>query len=386
MPQRDQFTHKLLQRLDRIDQNSIQHYVTQITEENSIYHRMLEELAEGIVLISKDRSIRFVNRQGASWLGVPAGKDAGIFLSDCLTDSNLKRFITKSLSALGTDRIVEDIDILIPRNLSLRVALAPIKTATQKYSLLLMADISRDRARLFGEDQIARIEALVSLASGIAHEIGNPLNAIAIHLELMHKYIGALPKQKQAPIKKTLEVLRSETSRLDQIIRNFLKATRKTPVRFKHEDLNLVIERALQVMKPEFKARKIQMKLSQDKKMPHFLLDSERIYQAIINLAKNSIEAMPKGGVFTVSLLHRANVAILKVKDTGNGIPDEVVPHIFEIYYTTKKEGSGLGLMSVFQAIRDHGGRIEVASKVGKGTSFTILLPIRKPQLQLPNY
>lgn len=95
---------------------------------------------------------------------------------------------------------------------------------------------------------------------------------------------------------------------------------------------------------------------------------------------------MPRGGKLTISTLKKEKAVILRFKDEGQGIPENDLPHIFEAYYTTKEEGSGLGLMTVFNTVREHGGRIEVTSQVGKGSAFTLLLPIREPQLQLPQY
>jgi signal transduction histidine kinase len=98
------------------------------------------------------------------------------------------------------------------------------------------------------------------------------------------------------------------------------------------------------------------------------------------------MEAMPKGGKVWISVTHRENVALVTFKDQGNGIDEDDLPHIFEAYYTTKEEGSGLGLMTVFNVVHEHGGRIEVRSKTGQGSTFTLLFPIRKPKLQLPQY
>jgi signal transduction histidine kinase len=115
-------------------------------------------------------------------------------------------------------------------------------------------------------------------------------------------------------------------------------------------------------------------------------MDRERLYQVFINLIINGMEAMPKGGNLRVGISHKDKVAVLTFKDEGVGITEENLAHIFEPYFTTKKEGSGLGLMTVLNAISDHGGKIEAFSKPKKGSTFVILLPIRAPKLQLPQY
>jgi signal transduction histidine kinase len=230
------------------------------------------------------------------------------------------------------------------------------------------------------------MESLVRLAGGIAHEIGNPLNAITIHLELLKKRLAGLPEDDRKEIADSLSDIQGETRRLDRIIRNFLKATRKPPLRFRLDDLNEVIDDAISFLKPQLDAARILVKFSKDKGLPGFLMDRERLYYAFMNLVKNSMEAMPSGGSVKIALTHKQQRTVVTIADTGCGIAEKDLSRIFDIYYTTKPEGAGLGLMMVYDAIAEHGGKIEVASKLNKGTTFKVLLPIREPQLQLPHY
>ena len=116
------------------------------------------------------------------------------------------------------------------------------------------------------------------------------------------------------------------------------------------------------------------------------MMDRERLYYAFMNLIKNALEAMPDGGSVKIALTHKQHCATVTIADTGCGIAEKELARIFDIYYSTKPEGAGLGLMMVYDAVAEHGGKIEVASKLNKGTTFKVLLPIREPQLQLPNY
>ena len=185
---------------------------------------------------------------------------------------------------------------------------------------------------------------------------------------------------------KTLDVIQAETLRLDRIVRNFLKAARRPPLRFRSEDLNQVLEEAIHFTGPELEAQGITVRFKPDPALPQFLMDRERLRQAFINLLKNALEAMPEPGSISIHVSHRDHLALIRFKDEGDGIKDEDLPHIFEAYFTTKEEGSGLGLMVVLNAVQEHGGRIEVLSKAGKGSTFILLLPIRRPKLQLPQY
>lgn len=375
---RKPFIHKILGRLDKMDRQSVQNCLTDLVHENTAYSEIFDHLGEGVLLAASNGEIFYANRQASLWLGTEIEERTPV--TEAIQDKDLAQFIAGNLKGLKA-RSVGDISVLTPREMTLRVVLVPLETGKGSDALVLLSNITEEKNRL--DDNMQRIEALASLAAGIAHEIGNPLNSISIHLELLKKDAQSLPDAKRKTVEKTLGVLSSETSRLDRIVRNFLKATRKPPLRFKNEDLNQILEDAVRFMAPELEKNKIKTSLKTDKTLPGFMMDRERLYQAFINLIKNAMEAMRKGGTLTITVSHGGKVAHLSFKDEGGGIHEKDLPHIFDAYYTTKEEGSGLGLMTVYNVVREHGGRIEVASKTGKGSVFTLHLPVRQPKLQL---
>lgn len=386
MPPKAPFVHKLLKHLDHLDRESVQNYLLDLTDAVSRYEEILDHLSEGVILLSPEGRIQGINRQASLWLGVETREVGRIALPEILKDSELARFVSGHLPSLK-QKVVGEIAMLAPREMRLRAFLIPLEPEKSDRSfVLILLDRSSGEKSSAEDERLQRIESLVSLAAGVAHEIGNPLNAIDIHLQLLKKEIRSLPEAKRTPFEKTIEVLQGETSRLDKIIRNFLKATRMPPLRLRTDDLNSVAEQALHFMEPELKRRKITTDYEPCRILPFFHMDRARLYQAFINLIKNAMEAMPGGGLLKIRLAQKDKVASIAFKDEGSGIAGEDMPHIFESYYTTKEEGSGLGLVSVFNTVRDHGGRIEVTSKVGKGTTFTLLLPMRQPKLQLPQY
>ena len=380
MPKRVPFIHKLLKHIDRIDRNSIEGHFTDLLAELHAYEDVFHQISEGVVLTDQTGRILFINRQAQTWLGVYSEPNGKSRIQDTAQDQEFVRFLESRLPQLK-EKVIGNLHLLIPKEMHLNIALAPLQHI-EKTVLILLAPVPE--RELSGNAKLSRVEALISLAAGIAHEIGNPLNSIAIHLQLLKKEVKSLPAAQKKNFDDTLEVLNAETARLDRIVKNFLKATRKPPLRFKSEDLNEIVQAAISFMKPELAANKIRMTFERFPGLPLFLLDRERLYQVCINLIKNSMEAMPKGGNLSLRISRQENIALLTLKDEGCGITDTDLPHIFEAYYTTKEEGSGLGLLTVFNAVKEHGGRIEVASRVGKGTTFTILLPMRQPKLQLP--
>jgi two-component system, sporulation sensor kinase E len=372
------FIEKLLKRLDRFDRESIENYIVQIVRENNTFEEILNHLTEGVLLLSQDGTIKLSNSQASKWLNKkPSGNPK---ISEVDADPGLIRLITTQIHNLK-EKTVKQISILAPREMQLRIFFVPL---TNEEVLILLLAAEDHRPGPVTDERLERIESLIRLSAGIAHEIGNPLNSIGIHLALLKKDVKSLPENQRQSFEKKLDVLNTETARLDKIVKNFLKATRKPPVRFRSEDLNELLEEAINFMRPELEENRIQIRFRADRALPLCLMDRERMHQVFINLIKNAMEAMPEGGQLTVSVSHRDKVALIQFKDQGSGIDDADLPHIFEAYYTTKEGGSGLGLMTVFNGIRDHGGRIEVKSRVGEGTTFTLLLPIRQPRLQLP--
>lgn len=381
MPQNQPFIEKLIKSLDKVDRNTLQQYITGLAETRSRLETILNEIHEGVMLMDPEGGIYFANLSAVSWLGLPKTQSDS-YQTGQIADHELMRYINRSRQGLK-ERTTADFRILIPREMHLRVFLIPMEQ--EGHLLILLLNLTTERTGARTQEDRAPAEGLLSLAAGIAHEIGNPLNALSIHLALLQKEIKSLPEDKKENFQKTLDVLKFETGRLDRIVRNFLKAARKPPLRFRSENLNSILKSAIDFMEPELQENKVKVQFKAAESLPAFLMDRERLHQAFINLIKNAMEAMPDGGTLRIQTAQKEKAALIVFKDEGEGISEENLPHIFEAYYTTKAEGSGLGLMSVWKTVSEHGGRIEVSSKAGQGTTFTLLLPVREPKLQLPH-
>jgi signal transduction histidine kinase len=229
-----------------------------------------------------------------------------------------------------------------------------------------------------------RINAIKNLAAGLAHEIGNPLNALNIHLQLLSR---ELKDVKDEAVRKSLQeitdVARSEIARLDAINTQFLGAIRPSKPMLAPEQPTEVLEETLKILKTEFKNRAIQVSVDIPESVPAVRLDRQQIKQVFFNLIKNALEAMPDGG--SLKIVFGVGDAFVEIAfmDSGVGIPQEELSSIFEPYHTTKKKGSGLGLMIVQRIVEDHGGEIEVASKLGQGACFKIRLPRNERRVRM---
>ena len=180
-----------------------------------------------------------------------------------------------------------------------------------------------------------------------------------------------------------LAVAKGEVERLDYIVTQFLHAIRPAPPQLKPFALNEVVLKTIDLLRPELDNRNLQVRLRTARQLPLTPIDPAQIQQVLVNLIKNAMQAMTKSGVLTIATGEGSDGVWVSIADTGGGIPQEQLNRIFEPFYTTKKKGSGLGLMIVQRIVRAHGGRIELESQVGRGTTFRLWLPLheRKPRL-----
>jgi signal transduction histidine kinase len=186
-----------------------------------------------------------------------------------------------------------------------------------------------------------------------------------------------------AKLTQYLDVAKGEINRLDYIITQFLQAIRPAPPQLKQGQLNEVVAKTLELLRPELVNRGIIVKEKLARQLPYAPLDAVQMQQVLVNLIKNAMQAMTKGGTLTLATGEGADGVWVSVSDSGKGIADEHLKHIFEPFYTTKKKGSGLGLMIVQRVVRAHNGRIELESRAGRGTMFRIWLPLHERKMRL---
>lgn len=180
-----------------------------------------------------------------------------------------------------------------------------------------------------------------------------------------------------------LDVAKGEINRLDYIITQFLQAIRPTVPQLRPASLNDIATRTLELLRPELENRGLNIREKLARQLPNAPLDSSQMQQVLVNLIKNAMQAMTRGGTLTILTGQTSEEVWISVADTGGGIPQEQLNRIFDPFFTTKKKGTGLGLMIVQRIVRAHGGRIELESNVGRGTTFRIWVPLheRSPRL-----
>jgi two-component system, sporulation sensor kinase E len=403
-PVKSSFLDKVLGRIGRLDKEGLQTVVQRLARERSFLETLFNTIEDGVLVVDENGRVLYFNQAVTRLLGVQPELE-GRHINEMLPDIDWEKI--SHFDAEGGQHVVRhEFEVEYPRQRFLRLYAAPLdgEAAGSTGVALILHDATEARQKTFEAIESERVQALTLLAASVAHEIGNPLNALHIHLQLMERELkklkaGGSPKNARprsqvlaneadtADIARKLEqylgVARGEINRLDYIITQFLQAIRPAPVQIKPARLNEIIQRTLELLQPELDNRGLTVKTRFARQLPIAPLDPTQIQQVLVNLIKNAMHAMTKGGTLTLQTGEGADGVWFSVEDTGGGIPQEQINRIFEPFYTTKEKGSGLGLMIVQRIVRAHGGRIELESHVGRGSTFRVWLPLheRKPRL-----
>lgn len=235
---------------------------------------------------------------------------------------------------------------------------------------------SRELIEHLHRTQMSRAEHLATLgelAAGLAHEIRNPLAGIGGVVEIIARDLPT-----SSPARAVVKEVRHEISQINHILTDLLQTARPHPPLMRRSDLNTTVEHSVMLARQQALSKPIEIVFHKRAHFPEVEHDSDQIHQMLLNLLLNSIQAIENRGKISVEIESREEFAAITVSDTGRGIPPEHLPNIFRPFFTTKGEGTGLGLSLARRIVEEHQGRIEVTSQVGAGTRFTVLLPVQR--------
>lgn len=367
------FLEKLVARIDRVEPGEVQQIVTRLIREKGFLEKVFESLQEGVILLDPEGRIGFVNDAAGRFFGLDPERAVGELLS-----TQVRGLDWQALGKPGrtTSR---DLEVFYPENRFLNFYLAPIDGGGEDEALgyvMLVRDLTRSRAEAEATLESERLNALTLLAAGVAHEIGNPLNSLDIHLQLLGRKLRKLPLGDRKPLEEHLATARGEIQRLDAILRQFLQAVRPTVPRRERQDIHAVLHETLRLLEPELESRKIHVELDLARSLPPAAIDAGQFQQVFYNLLRNAYQALPAtGGCITIRTRANDYEYVISIEDNGSGISPEHMGAIFEPFRTTKSSGTGLGLLIVRRIIREHGGEIAIDSQENHGTRVIIRLP-----------
>ena len=374
------FLEKLVAKLDRVDPAVVQAIVGRLLREKGFFVQVFEALREGVILLDMDSRVNYLNSAACRFFGLHAEMDMGKKLGDLVRGMNWQEMISQ-----GTV-VSRDMEVFYPDRRFLHFYLAPINDGDAPPGFVMIVnDVTTSRAETQATIESERLGALTLLAAGVAHEIGNPLNSLGIHLQLLDRKIKKLPPGERNELAGHLDTARQEIQRLDIILKQFLQAIRPSTLNRVKVNLGELCRETLKLLEPECAARGIRISLEFDPIIPELELDAVQMQQVFHNLLRNASQAIRPDvdGLITIAMHCNDYELRVDISDNGVGISSEHMGVLFEPYRTTKEEGSGLGLLIVRRIIREHGGEMEIESREGSGTRVSLFLPLTVKRARL---
>ena len=397
------FLEKLIERLGRIGPEEVQNYFLRLAQEKGFLETVFNAIQEGIIVTDSKGRITYLNDAACELFGLHASDATGKRL-----DERVRGLDWESLTQ-SSEPVSRDMEIFYPANRFINFYIVPLMIEHREtgavagvansgdrdgamfsgtmsgvpapgYSeqvghAMILRDITESRRSAQQIIESERLNALTLLAAGVAHEIGNPLNSLHIHLQLMERQAHKLDRAAREELQESIDIARSEVNRLDSIVTQFLRAIRPSKPELHPENANTIVQETLRFFTPEIQDRNIVVEQELRSDLPPLQIDRDQMKQAFYNVIKNSLQAMKRGGTLRIHSNRDDTHVLISFIDTGSGMSAENLGRVFEPYFTTKPSGTGLGLLIVRRIVREHGGELSIESSEGKGLTLTIRLP-----------
>ena len=379
---------RVLGRLDTLDSVNLANLVQRLARERSLFEEIFNTLQEGVLVITLDGEIDYANDAAHRLIGLGEDELAGQTLWRLIP--GLRPSLGGTLeddTAAALPVVAREFELTYPEPRTVRLYMVPFRGEARgdaRRFAVILTDVTRDKHATAQQLEDERTSSILLLAAGVAHELGNPLNSLTIHLQLITRKLNKLKASRDTEsLVESVDVCRAEVARLDGIIAHFLEAIRPQPPDLAELDLAEVLAEVLRFQQREFADRRIAVEVEASGDLPVVMADRNQLKQVFFNLAKNALDAMEPGGRLKIRARADDDSVFLLFGDSGSGIKQEDLVRVFQPYHTTKPGGHGLGLMIVQRILREHGGQVGIESKEGVGTVVTLQFPRKDRRVRM---
>jgi signal transduction histidine kinase len=339
--------------------------------------QIMANLQDGLMLFTKDRRAVLVSASIETFLGKPRGEMLGNHAEEIFSPhTQLGRNV---LAAFAAHQPMEMVEITGDNGTEVQVSLDFIEEGGQQLGALLTMRDAESVRKIEGEIEVSRRLANIGkLTSGVAHEVKNPINSIVVHLEILRNKL----KQPDADTQRHMDVIGSEIQRLDRVVQTLVDFTRPVELKLAEIDLRTLVQQVTFVARPDSERHGVHVVTEIGDEALVTKADSDLLKQALLNIVINGAQAMENGGTLTLRTRRNGAEAQIEIQDTGEGIPPAIRDKIFNLYFTTKKSGSGIGLAMTYRIMQLHNGSIHFDTRSGEGTTFYLTLPLVRTEQQ----
>jgi len=337
--------------------------------------QIMGTLQDGLVLFTRDTRVVLVSASAERFVGRPRAEILGNVVEEVFNDANkLGRIV---LDAFALHQPIPQHEIELENGRRIQIALDFIAERGERIgALLTMRDVESVR-RIENEIELSRrLAAIGRLTSGVAHEVKNPINAIVVHLELLREKMREIDPDTS----RHMDIIGREIHRLDRVVQTLVDFNRPLELRLSDFDLRRLMEDVALLASPEAARQGVKVEINLGSEAVPVRADADLIKQALLNVVLNGVQAMSGGGVLSMVARRDETAATIEVRDHGGGIPPEIRDKIFNLYFTTKKSGSGIGLAMSYRVLQLHNGALHFVTEMGRGTTFRLVLPLAGAQ------
>ena len=361
-------------KIDKLDRITIKNILYELIEENESLKTVFDSMKEGVLVLNKDMNIILYNKMAVKILQISVKNPIGLHFNYVVKNDNIIKLVS---NCIKKEEILNDYELLFDQN-NLKYISLSLDPLVQKGKIIgnivILADITTQKKDKNKLRQAESMAALTTISAGIAHEIKNPLGAMGIHVQLLEQELKNKKNKFSNNFNYSIDVIKEEIERLNKIVVDYLMTVRPLKAKLMLTNLKMFLDKFVDFIEPEIKSKNIKLKKSY-LALPDVWLDEKYFRQALLNLIKNSFDSIKDKGILEIKAFQKQNYVYLSIIDNGEGLSEEIKPNIFNPYFTTKSNGTGLGLTIVYKIIKEHRGEINFSSKKGE-TIFTVKLPL----------